>query len=793
MFINYLKIMVRMLSKQKIISSINVLGLSIGLAAGFTMILYSIHEIGFDKYNKNLENIYLVKNTSKDFNWIELEAPRPLAQAVKAELPEIKTAARSANIRGTIKIKDNTFNVNQAKSVDPEIFDILSLTLKSGKRETIFKERNSAVICETLAQKCFGISNPLGQIISFETSTGSYDLVITGIIENITNTSTFQADLIVPLFISEDKLTSSWGKRYNNPLDSWDLSYYSTYILLQSGTDISAFTNKFATVIGKNLNPASHIEFSIFPLKDLYFHSSEMVNNRFPQGNLTNVYIYSTAALLLLFIACLNFVILSTSTANLRIKEIGVRKVLGAGRQNIIKQIILESLSVSILAIPAAVLLLELFLPKISNLLGTELSREYFHNWMFIILFLLITILVGVASGSYIAFYLSKFNPVNILHNKFNIGKNRVLFRQTLIGIQMVVFIGLIFISITIYQQLRFLYNKDFGFNKDELVVLYGEDSSLRNNFDAFKNELKNNPNIINVSGANMIPGTDSKMVIIAPRKDDPTKRISLEGTNVDGDFIRTLHMTIVSGRDFSSSYQNGSNREYILNETAVKELGLKNPIGEKIMEGEVIGVVKDFNFHSLHESIQPMFLSRGTKYLSEIIVKINKTDIPGTIQYIKEKSKLFNNGSPMEFEFFDERLAKLYVEDENFGEVIGYFTLLSIFVACLGLFGMSLFAVQQRIKEIGIRKVLGASYLDIVIIISKEFISLVGIASIIAVPIAIYLISTWLQNFAYRINIDLWLIISTVFIALIITFVSVGFKALHAASANPVESLRYE
>lgn len=790
---HYLKIALRMLSKQKIFSTINVLGLSIGLAASFIIILYTIHEISFDKNNKNLENIYLVKQTIKVFNWTSLETPRPLSPAIKAELPEIKVAARTTNIRGTIKIKDKTFANCLSKSADSEIFDILSLTLKYGRKETIFKERNSTVISEALAQKCFGNSNPLGQIITFNTKAGSYDLVVTGIMENIPNTSTFQADLIVPLFISEEQIINIWGKRYNNPLDSWEITYYNTYILLQPQTDTPAFTNKLSSVITKNINPGAHEEYSIFPLKDVYFHSSEMINNRFPQGNLTNVYIYSAAAFLLLLIACINFVVLSTGTANLRIKEIGVRKVIGAERQNIIKQIILESLAISFLAIPAAVLLIELFLPKVSNLLGTELSRDYFHNWVFTILFLLVTIIVGITSGSYIAFYLSKFNPIDILRNKFNMGKNRALFRQTLIGIQMVIFIGLIFVSITIYQQLRFLYNKDFGFNKDGLLVFYGRDISLRNNFEAFKNELKNNPNIINVSGASMIPGTGSRGVSPIPRKDDPSIIIKVEATSVDADFIKTMQMKIVSGRDFLKSLQDDSKRGLILNETAIKELGIKNPIGEKLFNEEIIGVVKDFNFHSLHEPIQPMYLSQGTKYLSEVIVKINKTDIPGTIQYIKEKSRLFNNGTPMEFEFFDERLAGLYVAEEKFGEVISYFTILSIFVACLGLFGMSLFVVQQRIKEIGIRKVLGASYLDIVIIISKEFILLVGIASIVAIPPAIYLISNWLQNFAYRISIDVWLVISTVLVALIITFVTVGFKALRTAAANPVESLRYE
>ena len=610
---NYLIVAYRNLLRFKSITIINILGLSIGLAASYIMILYVINELSVDVYNEKLRDIYLVSTERKDFGWTELNTPWQLAPTLKAEIPDVETVARVKGMSGVVKIKDKIFTEGSCKCVDPEIFDILALPLKYGQRETLFKERNSVVICESTAKIYYGDKSPLGETISFTSGSSSYDLIVTGIIKDLPTTSTFSANLILPLFIAEDNINTVWGKIKNKPLEDWSVTPITTYTLLSSKTQKEKLDSKLELITGKHLDPTVHQSFHFFPLKDVYFHSSQMMNSRFPNGNLTNVYIYSLAAFLLLLIATINFIVLSTSTASLRTKEIGVRKVLGAERQNIVKQILFESLAVSLLVIPFAVLLVEYFLPDVSTLLGTRLSSDYFHNWKYITLFLAIDVLVGIVSGSYLSLYLSRLNPSDILRNKFNIGKRRKYFRNSLLGIQMIIFIGMILASITIYKQLRFFYTKDFGFNKDDLLVFYSKDNSLRNNFEAFKSELKNNPNIISVSGANLIPGTDSRAVISVPRKDNPTKAIKIERAVVDRDFIETMQMKIIKGRDFYKSTSKGIQHEIILNETAVKELGIKDPIGETLVKtdsSEIVGIVKDFNFHSLYEPIGPMCMS---------------------------------------------------------------------------------------------------------------------------------------------------------------------------------------
>jgi len=758
------------------------------------MILYVTNEVSYDRHNEKFNDICIITTEMTNVGWTEPWTPALLGPTIKAEIPEIRSTARVARNRGTVRIKDKIFDENICVSADPELFDILTIPLKEGTRENIFRERNSVVISENASRKFFGNRDPIGETITYESKQDStYDLTITGVIKNLPSTSTFKADLIVPLFINENWFSRYWGKFKKNPLNDWSLGPFVTYVLLQKNGSQTQFESKLDRVTKNHLPPNSYEKFHPFPLKDLYFHSSEMVNIRFPQGNLTNVYIYSTAAFLLLLIACINFIILSTGTAGIRTREIGVRKVIGAERHNIIKQIATESLFIFILVIPVAFLLVEIFLPYVSRLLGKEIERNYFHNWGKLILFILIAISAGVLSGSYISIYLSKLNPIDILHNRFGSGSSGTLFRKLLITGQMIIFMGLILGSITIYKQLRYFHNKDFGFNKDEVLVFYGEDKSLRNNFDGFKNELKTNPDIMNVSGANMIPGTGSRMVVTLRSKDNPEKIVKVEGSEVDREFIKTMGMKITAGRDFEEADLQKSKRGYILNETAARELGMTNHVGETLDTWEIIGIVKDFNFHSLHEPIGPMFLSLGTNYINEIVVKVRKGKIPGSIQFVKEKSREFNGGSAMDFEFFDERLSQLYVEEEKFAAVIGYFTGLSIFVSCLGLFGMSLFIVQRRVKEIGVRKVLGASRWNILYLIAREFIILVLIASVITIPIAIYLISGWLQNFAYRIDVDIVIVAGTVAAALIITLSTVGIKVLKAAAANPVESLRYE
>jgi putative ABC transport system permease protein len=799
MFKNYLKIALRQLWIHKIHSIINIAGLSIGLSASFIILLYILYQVSYDKHNELLDDISLITAESKTAGWTDPRTPIILSSSMKSEFPEVKEAARWVFGRCSIKYGDKNFDERRCVYSDADIFKILSMPFKYGDLNSIMKERNFVVINESMQEKYFGNRNPIGEILSFQVGKEKYDLKVCAVMKDIPKTSTFYTYFIAPWYIEEKRTVDYWKNYSQDPSTSWDIQSAITYILLSPAANKAEFEKKLTDLSNRHLNQGFKTYYHSFPLKDLYFHSAEMVNNRFPSGSLTNVYIYTSAAFLILFIACVNYLMLSLGRASLRTKEVGIRKVIGAVKFDLFKQIIVEAILISLIALPIAITIVQFFLPDLSQLLGVKITSNYFYNWKYILYFTSITVLIGIIAGSYIAFYLSGLNPIDIIKNKTGKGAKKIIFRRILIATQMVIFVGLIFSSLTIYKQMNYFINKDFGFNKEQLVVLYPKNRRIGEKFEVFKNELKSNTEIINVSASIDLPGTANKGMQIVQRKDDPSQGIAVEWLHVDKDFIETMEMNILMGRGLQNAIPpdpedptKGAG-DCVINEAAVREFGLKNPIGDNISGTRIIGVVKDFNMHSLHERIAPLVISVSNKYLSEIAVRVKPGNIPNTLKYIQEKSKQFNGGEAMQTSFYDERLNELYENEQKFSIVINYAAGIAIFVACLGLFGISLFVSQQRVKEIGIRKVLGASIRNIYTMMTKEFIILAGCSSLIAFPIAWYFIGKWLQNFEYRVNIDIWIFILSAIIGIVIVVFTVSIRAIQSALANPVKSIKYE
>jgi putative ABC transport system permease protein len=794
MFTNYLKGAFRNLWKHRAYSLINITGLSIGLASSFIIMLYSIDELSYDKYNANLDRIYLVTTELPDYKWTEPNTPFPLGPALKDQYTAIEASARWMRSVCAVKYKDKAFQDAMGVSSEPDIFKILTLPLKWGSLKEIATDRNSVVISNEMAHKVFGDKNPIGEVMTVNWRGVPYDLKVSAVMNDIPRTSTFRAELIVPMFIGEKASVDLWSKLEKTPLESWRLQLARTYVLLTSSGSANELEKQLASFSNAHSAPDYTSRFHLFPLKDIYFHSFSFINNRFPTGDITNVYVYSTIAILILLVACINFVILSTGRASVRTKEIAVRKVIGATRPDLIKQIMIESVTVSLLSLPAALLLVELFLPTLSRLLGKGLPANTFHNLDSLFLFAGITLLAGALAGSYVSFYLSGFRPMDILRSKLSTGGSKATLRKIMIAVQMVIFVGLITASITIYQQVRYFHNKDMGFDKEDLLVLTTENRGLGQTLDAFKAELKSDPSIINVSGTYLLPGSAGGGFSTIPDKSDPSRNISYQGLSVDRDFIETMKMTMVFGRSFAASTPEESRNTVILNETAMKAFGIANPSQELFNGRRILGVVKDFNMHSLHEAISPIVINYGTEFLGELAVRVrHSADISKIVNFLQSKSKTFNNGKPMDCQFFDDRLDDLYGTDYRFAEMIGCFTALAIFISCLGLFGVSLFVIQTRVKEIGIRKVMGASVGTIFYLVAKEFIALILIATIIAIPITIYSIDGWLQNYAYKVHVDAFVVIVALLIAVSIVLLTIGYQAVKAAMANPVEALRYE
>jgi putative ABC transport system permease protein len=790
---NYFKSAFRNLWKYKAFSFINIAGLSIGLASSFIIMLYSVNELSYDRFNEKLDNIFIVTTESPDFKWTEPSTPYLLGPELKNQYPEVEQCARCVITACPVKYKDKNFERVFCVSSDPSIFKILTLPLRSGGLQEMSTERNSAVISSQLAQKIFGDKNPIGEIVSVNSWGGRYDLKICAVMEDIPRTSTFRAELIVPLAMGEQWVTALWGNYEKAPLESWRLKLVVTYVLL-SPSSAADLEQQLVSFSNSHSDQYSKSQYHLLPLKEVYFRSSGFANNRFPTGDITNVYVYSTIAILTLLIACINFVILSTGRASVRTKEIAVRKVIGATRPDLMKQIMIESLTIAVLSLPVALLLVELFLPSLSRLLGKALPASYFHNLDFLFLFAGITLLAGVLSGSYVSFYLSGFHPIDILRSKLSTGGSKARLRKIMIAVQMVIFIGLITASVTIYNQLGYFHNKDLGFDTRDLLVLSTGNQSMGASLETFKAELKSDPSILNVSGAFLLPGSEGGGYTTIPDKSDPSKKITYQIVSVDRDFIETMKMKMVYGKSFAEATAEEAKSEVILNETAMKVFGVTDPSQETIHTQRILGVVKDFNMHSLRSPISAIVLSCNTRFLMQIAVRLrHSADVSKTVSFIEATSKPFNNGKPMEWQFFDDRLNDLYGNDYRFAEMIGYFTALAIFIACLGLFGVSLFVIQTRVKEIGIRKVMGASTGTIFYLLAREFLLLIAISTVISVPVTIYYVNGWLQNYAYRVGVNVFVVLIALLVAMLIVLVTIGYQAIKAATANPVKALRYE
>jgi len=751
--------------------------------------------MSFDNYNEKYNNIYLVYTEETGLKFYNQMTPQILAPTLKDQFPEIENYARWKNIEGKVKIGSSSFSEDLVLA-ESKIFDILTLPILKGSVEAFKNDNNSVIITETAAKKYFGNNNPINKTLLLNFRGEDYFLRVVAIIKDIPANSTFITDIIAPFGI--------WEKYWNNKkatfpkgmFSDWTFPDVNTYVLLAQEANVDFFKKKlyqFSILPEHSMGSQTGI-FHLMPLKNIYFKSSMFYNNFLPSGDIKNIYIYSTVALLCLFISLLTFLMMNSGKAIMRTKEICVKKVLGAKLIDLLKQSIIESLIITFLALPIAIILVKLFLPDLSQHIGQKISFDFIHHWKFILIFWLVTFIIGILSGGFVSYLFSKLNPVNILRNKLTLGPNKIIFRRVFLTIQLSISAALIFSSIVVYRQLDLFFNKDIGLQKEGLLFLYPNSRNISDGFMSFKTMLKNNNNIVNVTGGLCLPGTNASSLNTLQNRNNPNQIVSAEYLFVDDDFIETMGMKMLRGKSFKQSAVNDSAKICIINETAMKELGMSDPIGEKIQDFEIIGVVKDFNNHSLHSKIIPTIIQKNKNYINEIAVKIkdNKAS-SNTIKYINKISANYNNGTPMENQLFNERLGELYQEEHDFLLVIEYFTITTIIVICLGLYGMSSFVLNQRKKEIGIRKVLGATIFNILYTLSKEFFLLTIISIISSFLLSYYFLNNWLDNFYYRENIGLFTFSISCIIVIIIVTLAISFNAIKLAYTRPTETIRNE
>ena len=804
---NYLKIALRNLWKNKGFSAINIFGLEIGIAVCLLIMFFVIDEFSYDKFNKKASRIYRVDGDIKfgGTHFILAVAPDPMGPTLKKDYPQVEQYVRFRD-RGGFRIKKGNENLQENKVIhaDSTLFDVFTLSMITGDPKTALVEPRTVVITEKIANKYFKSTDVVGKIFVIN-DTSNYK--ITGVIENIPAQSHFNYDFFVSMSTIDESRKNNWLS--NN---------FNTYILLKKDADPKAFEKNLETVVNKYVGEQaqqylnmSMTEFkkqgnfdnyALTPLTAIHLHSDKVAELG-TNGNLQNVYIFSAIGIFILLIACINFMNLSTAHSSNRAKEVGVRKVLGSRKQNLISQFLTESILISFIALLFAVAIAALLLPYFNQLSGKEIELGLFSKDWLIPSLLLLVLIVGLLAGSYPAFYLSSFQPVSVLKGKVAAGFKSGWFRSSLVIFQFAISIILIIGTVVIYNQLQFIRNKKLGFDREHVLVIKNT-YSLGNQAKSFKNELLNISGMQGVTITGYLPTGDyrSDSPLYPDAVLDQKKAVSMQNWYVDENYIPTLQMQIAEGRNFSSEMPTDSSA-IIINEAAAKLLSFNDPVNKNLYAIEslekkttkpykIIGVVKDFNFNSLKEVVTPMALFLGTDKGS-VAMRIKTDNISSLITQVENKWKTIVPGQPFNYSFMDDDFNKIYSSEQRVGKIAMTFSILAILIACLGLFGLVTYAAEQRTKEIGIRKVLGATVGNIVAMLSKDFLKLVIIAALIAFPVAWWGMNKWLQDFAYRINISWWIFIIAGVAALLIALITVSFKAIKAAIANPVNNLRTE
>jgi putative ABC transport system permease protein len=772
---NYLKITVRNLNRYKIYSLINITGLGIGIACAVLILLWVRYELSYDKFHENAKRLYMVGFTTEKKDFYGFYQPGPLAQYLKENFPDIKQATNYSDMQWKISRGTDGFFCT-GSMVSPDFFQMFSFPLEEGNPNTILTNPNSIVISRSLAKKIFKESNPVGSSLKLNDQPG---FIVTGVFSDVPKTSTIQFDFVIPFSNAPD-----W-------MNMWDRKCVNTYVLLNKNASFDDVNEKISQVMNKH-NPEWKNLLYLFPLTSSHLYEPDGT------GTFIYIYIFSLFGILVIVVACINFMNLSTARSEKRIKEIGIRKTVGSSRIELIKQFMTETIVLSFFSLIAAILLVELSLPYLNGLVGTHISMNYSGDMIFIVTG--IALLTGLIAGSYPAIYLSSFKPMSILSGRNEkTGKNLSSFlRKILVIAQFAFSIFIVTCVLFISKQLNFIQSKNLGFNKDQVVVISTR-GGLQQNISVVKEELLKYSFVqsASVSATNLtsFEGAGSGPIDWEGKNSD--KILEVGFNFVDEDFAKTFQIKMIRGRFFSDEYSSDMEEAFVVNEAAVKAMDVDDPLHKNLTtwfgrKGKIVGVISDFNTESLKSEMIPVVLI-PTKAANYLFLRISSTDIAGAIKSIKSKIKEIVPDDPFEYNFLDEKIDNLYKTEQMTGKLAAFIAVIAIFISCLGLFGLVSFSSEQRTKEIGIRKVLGASVLNVLFMLTKDFTKWILIANIIACPIAWYAMNKWLQDFAYRIDINLWIFILSGAIALVIALTTVSYQAIKAATANPIKSLRYE
>ncbi|MEM1319164.1 MAG: ABC transporter permease [Bacteroidota bacterium] len=795
MFNSYFKIAWRNLFKQKLFSFINVTGMSLGLCCFILIALYIQYEMSYESQHEKADRIYRLAQhqPGNEFRGTDrfAIAPVPIAPSLVERFPEVEAATTNTQLTDRFWLDGKIF-YEQGLYADTALFDIFTYPIIEGDVQAALRDKSSIILTQSMAQKYFGKASPIGKVIEMNPER---QLTVKAVIEDIPDNQHYDFSYIVSIENYEEYVSDKKGWKWAN-------NSYSAYVLLPEGYDYHELEKKMS-VFDEDLKYAYRelpftARFFLQPLKDIRLYS-QLNFERKPNGDIRYIYLAISIAIIILLLALINYMNLATARFRQRAREVGVRKVLGARRGQLVSQFLLESLLITIISFGIATGLANLLLPLLNDLLGLTIPFELIGNQMILIGFLIAALTFGALSGLYPALMSSAVSPVRALKNKwFKHQKESRFFRNTLIVGQFTAAIVLAISSVLIYQQLQYINTKKLGYNRDQVVYVPYRNQNIMAKASTIRNELLKHPNIEKVAITSALPlNTYNQGIVQEWEGNEDQREVYVYRTRTDYHYLDLFEIPLVEGRNFSLDHPSDSMNTYILNEAAVKALGWETAVGKSFRGGKVIGVVKNFHFQPLDFSIEPMFITfyneTTSYYYGQIAMKINMDDWASTTAHIQSTLGEIMPEIPFKLRYMDESYAKLYASEQRFGHFFNIFSLLALFIACIGLFGLVTHHIMQRTKEIGIRKVLGATVFNIVNLVTKDFLKLVALSALLAVPLSWWGMNSWLEDFAYRIEISWWVFALVGGLAIAIALATIGLQSIKAATANPVDSIQSE
>jgi len=790
MFKNYIKTATRFLKQNKVFASINIFGLSIALATSFIILLFVINELSFDNCHKNRKRVFRVLNYYVNFKKTIPYTPYILAPTLKEEFPQVEKAISVSKMSSfKLKLKNEFIDVPDAISTASEVFDIFTLPLiDNASNHNLLEDPNSIVLSRDLAEKIFNTEDPVGKEIIAKVNDEEHLFVVTGIYKNIPKNSSFKAQCFV---------NNKWGietaniyHEGGNSDKDWGLDFSITWVLLSKDCNVSSLEQQFRTLEEKYVRKVPDKHYSLQNLSDVFFGSNDILYSE-NNGNINTIRIFSAIAFLILLVSTINYIILSTAVSTGRAKEIGIRKTSGAEDRSIRNQLFGESILLALFVLPIALIIMWLTLPYAGRLFQTDIKIISSNIIIYVSLYLALTISIGIASGIYTSNYLSRLKVIDIFKNATHFGKRKQFFRSSLIVLQLVIFCSFVSGMLIIRSQYQYALQTDPGYYNNNILFI-----DLGNDFKGYSyllNSIKSNPDVIAASGIGESLPIKAFNGFLINHFLDKNVKVPVQSMNVDYNFLGTMGISLIDGRDFSEDFGSDKAKAAILNEAALKQLGIKDPIGKPLGQATIIGIVKDFNVFSIHSKIPPVSIGLSDRYISQLVVHYKPGSLNNLLLFLKAEWKKTYTDKPFNYSTIEENIRNIYSSEKNLGTIISISAFFTLIIALSGLFGLTLFVTKSRTKEIGIKKIFGSSERLIIYSFLRINFILVLLASLLSIPVTLYVMTKWLNNYSYKAQIS-WLVFAIPFVvSTIVVLLTVFIHSYKASRINPVKALRYE